>query len=974
MSTIAVYLFGTPRLERDGALAELDTRKALALLAYLLLTGEPQARESLAALLWPEMDDRRARAALRRTLTPLRAGLGDGKLYATRDLVGLAPDAGIWCDVLVFREALGRVAAHHPTGELACSACQSALEQVIPLVSDDFMAGFSLRDSLPFDDWQLLQAETLRRQYAEALATLVELSSAQGAFDRAAQLARRWLALDPLREEAHRQLMRLNSWRGQRAAALQQYRECVRILEEELGVEPLPETTALYQQIQENRLPEPVIAPVAVTAPAPDASAIDEPAPTRATAMTAVALPLVGRDAERRFMDQIYGQVRPSGQLLAVIGEAGIGKSALSESFLTAAGAAGAPVLAARCYEGEATLAYAPLIQAVRGALGDKAAMARLAGISPAWLTELSRLVPELGEWFPDLPAPPPLEGPGGQTRFFTGLAEVLTGLCAGPMPGILFVDDAHWADSATLDLVTFLAHRLQGRPLLLLMTWRAAELPDTARLDGLLAAVERAGHGARLTLPRLMPEAVAELMRTTGIDDEATSLRLFEETEGLPFFVQAYLAAGASTEAPRESWPIPSGVRDLLLARLAAVSAAGQQLLQTAAAIGRAYDDDLLRAASGRSEEETVSGLEELLQHGLVRETEGVGGTAFYDFSHEKLRTVIYEETSQVRRRLLHRRLGAALADQARRRRRLSAEAGQIAEHLRQGGLDAEAADYYRQAGDHARSVAAHREALASYEMALALGGPEPGTLHEACGDLHVLLGEYETARRAYEAAAAQSQGATLARVEHRLGQVYQRQGEYGLAQSQFEAALAMVDAGTDLSWQAGVHSDWSLAAYQQRDLGGATARAKAALALAEAVGDERSLAQAHNMLGILARASGEAAVARAHLERSLALAQSANERVAEVAARNNLALLEGDAGQFTVARAQLEEALALCLITGDRHREAALRNNLADVLYRAGENEASLAQLKEAVAITAEIGGETATAQPEIWKLTQW
>ena len=195
------------------------------------------------------------RAALRRTLSTLRTALGEAHLAIDREMVSLIPSPGLWVDVTEFRAWLAACRAHgHPASD-GCPACLSPLAEAAALYRDDFLAGFTLRDSAEFDDWQFSQGESLRAELAEALAKLTTGYSVQGDFADALASARRWLALDPLREEAHRQLMRLYAWADQRNAALHQYRECVRILEQELGVAPLAETTELYEAIRGNRLP-----------------------------------------------------------------------------------------------------------------------------------------------------------------------------------------------------------------------------------------------------------------------------------------------------------------------------------------------------------------------------------------------------------------------------------------------------------------------------------------------------------------------------------------------------------------------------------------------------------------------------------------------------------------------------------------------------------------------------------------------
>ena len=151
---------------------------------------------------------------------------------------------------------------------------------------------------------------------------------------------------------------------------------------------------------------------------------------------------------------------------------------------------------------------------------------------------------------------------------------------------------------------------------------------------------------------------------------------RLYQETEGLPFFLVEYLAVLAKDGevATSDDWSMPGGVRGLLHSRLASVSETGWQLLTTAAVMGRSFDFDTLRAASGRSDEEIVTALEALIEQSLVEEVKSGAGERglIYDFCHEKLRTLVYEEASLARRRLLHRRVAKALIGRTRGRRDL--------------------------------------------------------------------------------------------------------------------------------------------------------------------------------------------------------------------------------------------------------------------------------------------------------------
>ena len=266
MSGLSLFLLGSPRLERDGVPVEFARRKNVALIAYLAMTGASHTRESVITLLWPELEPSRARASLRRNLSVLRRVLGEDKLLTGGDSVRLDPTAGLSVDVDQFHALLRAWQEHgHPLAEV-CPECLTALTDAVELYRGDFLAGFTLQDSANFDDWQFFQTEGLRRELGSALERLVRGYSGQGEYEPAIPYARRWVALDPLHEPAHRELMRLYSGASQRAAALRQYRECERVLEEELGAVPSGETTSLYEEIRAKR--EQRQAP-AVATPAP---------------------------------------------------------------------------------------------------------------------------------------------------------------------------------------------------------------------------------------------------------------------------------------------------------------------------------------------------------------------------------------------------------------------------------------------------------------------------------------------------------------------------------------------------------------------------------------------------------------------------------------------------------------------------------------------------------------------------------
>jgi DNA-binding SARP family transcriptional activator len=232
MTHIRVFLLGAPTIEVGRKAVTTDTRKATALLAYLAVSEQPQRRATLAALLWPDNDEQKARGALRRTLSVLRSALDDAGIAADGEAIVL-DRAIVRVDVAEFRRAIS----------------DGRLEDAAGLYRGDLLEGFSLRDSPQFDDWQAVQADALRTEYALVLSRLSATAERSGDLAGAVGYAKRHLAADPLHEPAHRELMRLYARSGDRSAALRQYRECARSLDRELGVAPSDETRALNEAI-----------------------------------------------------------------------------------------------------------------------------------------------------------------------------------------------------------------------------------------------------------------------------------------------------------------------------------------------------------------------------------------------------------------------------------------------------------------------------------------------------------------------------------------------------------------------------------------------------------------------------------------------------------------------------------------------------------------------------------------------------
>jgi DNA-binding SARP family transcriptional activator len=970
---IRTRLLGPVAVEVDGSPLVVDTRKAIALLAYLVVTRLPASRESLAALLWPEADGPDARGALRRTLSVLRAGVGSAGLLIDRSTVGLAVGA-LDVDLWRFEEALALARAHDHQGDALCPECLAALTAAAALDRGEFMAGFALRDSEEFDEWQRAEAASHTRQLAAVLERLARGQLAARAWDQAAGTARRWLGLDPLHEPAHRLLMEVLARSGEAAAALAQYRDCVRILERELGVAPLAETTDLAEAIRAGRL---ATLPDTARSVSPSgvkwlrASSVQE-----AGGRPGVALPppLIGRTRELQRLADTLAAVDPRGRLLVIEGEPGIGKTRLGTAVLEVARARGGTVLEARAYAGEEVIPLGAITELLRSGIARSDAAERLATVEPGALAELTRLLPVPGVRTIDRQ----LEiDPFGRARLFEAVAAALVALVRGSAPGIVWIDDAHLADTSTIEFLGYLARRLPNHAIGLQVAWRTEELEPGVR-EQILAVESQAGLATTVQLGRLDRSDVGILAEAIlGASASAERVdTLFEDSEGLPLYVVEALADPDSSRVAA-----PGGVNALLQARIAGLTEVGRQVLAAAAVIGRSFGPDLVQAASGRSDDETVAALEELGRRGLVRETGTVAPNDLrLDFTHGRIRDVAYDGLSHARRRLLHARVATALA-----RSPASTPGGGdrwslIAQHETLAGRTEAAAEAHRRAGASARSVFANDEARFHLEAALALGHPATAELHGALGEVLTQLGDYQGALFHLASASALGGPEIQASLEHGQGLVHARRGDWDRAERHLSAAFASTADG---AMRARILADRSAIAQRSGDPARAERLAREALELAERVGDPVGVARSLDLLGILARRKGDLGTARTHLEHSLAVVDAAESGAMpqleldpslRIAILNTLALVLADEGDRERAISLTEDALARCTRQGDRHRQAALENNLADLLQETGHPAEAMEHLKRAVTLFVEIGGRPGELEPEIWKLVEW
>lgn len=947
-------------MQRDDAAVSFDTRKAVALLAFIAVEDHPQSRERLAALFWPNSDEAKARSALRRTLSVASTAVGDA-LVVERNTIRLDATT-CWSDVAVFRRC-------------AAGTDLAALEQADGLYRGDFLAGFTLRDAPDFDDWTQFTAEGLRQLYAGVLERLIDeqvrSADLHGALDR----ARHWLALDPLHEPAHRALIRLYAWTGRRSAALQQFRDCVRTLDRELGVAPVVETRQLAEAVRAERLGAPP-ARAPTTSPKPWRGS-----PEAAQPVAADTPQLVGREPARAVLREVLSRTADVGHVVRVTGPVGIGRTSLLTELAGSVRERGGLVVAARCHESERGLAYGLVVDLIRATLRSRPDLND--HLDATTLAELGRLVPALGSGL----VPPPLDGPGAVARLSAAVCDALvvaTGAQPGRAPGVVVIDDAHCADSHSAELIAYLCRRLPELPLLLAIGDLDGDRAATS-LGAALADAEAAGTATVVCLALLDRDDVGAVLGAAGgtVSPDVVD-RLWRESGGLPALVASYArAVGEAAKTGSGPPGVPADVRTMLLARLADVSETTQQVLAAAAVLGGAVDIEVLQATSGRGEAETVDAVEEATRAGLLTEAPSVApGAADYEFPYDALRRVADDRIGAGRRRLLHSRAADALL-----RRTRAAPSAIVARHLHKAGRFDEAARRYWQASLDERVLFAHVEALHHVEQAGALGHPAVET-HIAKGELLTTLGRYPEALAAYEAAAAaldlgrstpgdayECSAARLAAVEHRLADLHDRLGDYDLADDHARAALDLLDAMADPDrvLLARVTANQAVIAYRKGDDGRARTLGEGALSLGTTAADPAAVTQAYDVLGMVSLRCGDLVGGEAALRESLVHARRLSDPSSAVAALNNLARLLAERGDLDHAVATADEALGIGLRHGDRHRAAALHTNLADLLHASGQHDDAMQHLKLAATMFAEIDQEP-TRRPEIWKLVQW
>ncbi|MDP9384965.1 MAG: AAA family ATPase, partial [Actinomycetota bacterium] len=694
-----VDLCGPLRIEIDGERLEgrVRGRQGRLLFAYLVLHRHaPVSRERLTDALWSGDLPADPSGVLNTLLSGLRRTLGEGRLEGRRELrIDLGPDARV--DVETAMSARDAALA-----ALACSQfaeAAGAARITLDITRQELLAGESA-------DWVDRRRDEMAAVRADALEALARASVEVGGTELATAVtaATELVELDPYRESAYALLMEAHAARGNVALALRVFDRVRTLLRDDLGAVPARPLLDLHQRLLtldratdgDGEPPLPLPAPLAGDAG------------------------FVGRhEALERLRSAFAAAGAGKRRFVMLTGEPGIGKTTLAAHFAREAHAAGAAVLYGRSSE-EPLLSYEPFVEALCHYIGTSPPEALEPAANPE-LEELGRWMPDLGRPVSEQAGPLPAEPDARRYRMFEAMAQLLARIGRDRILVFVF-DDLHWADGSALRLLRHVARATRPNRLLLLGTYRDADIAPAGDLARLLGDVRREAHLEELSLAGLDDAETAALVTSRGgAENLALAARLRELTAGNPYFLEEMLRAvvargeGAPGGDPLAGLGPPRAVTELIERRLARLPGEATRVLAAAAVLGMAFRLPVLEEIEGDADGAVLELLEAAVAARLLVELPGA--PQWFSFAHALVRTVLYEATSRSRRLRLHRKAGEVLEA---RRLELSVGPAELAEHFfaaRELGEGERALRYAAEAGAHATASLAYEDAARHFE-----------------------------------------------------------------------------------------------------------------------------------------------------------------------------------------------------------------------------------------------------------------
>jgi DNA-binding SARP family transcriptional activator len=600
----------------------LNTLRSQILLSYLVLHRQtPQSRSSLAFHLWADSTDTQARTNLRKELYNLRQTLPDADQFLLIESKTLQ-----WSATAPFTLDVMEFENAVKNGDL---------EQAIALYRGELLPDCE-------DEWILPERDRLQQLYVRCLEQLIQHLKEKQDYRLALNYAQQLLRIDSLNESSYCTLMRLHDLSGDRANALQVYHRCMTVLREELGVDPSPTTRNLYEQLLlEEKLPtdKPSIQPK-VHLPRSHSSS-----------------PLVGRNHEWHLIQEWSGVATP--QVLLLIGEPGIGKTRLLEELRDTMPVA----LWGRGFAAEMVRPYGIWIDALRSVQLPKTVP-----------TELGFLLPEIGQ---------PLKSPPDRSHLFDAVVQLMTDW-ATQSPLIVMLDDIQWMDEASSALLHYASRLLSHLPIKFACTARSGELSKNVAISQILQPLRREKRLKTIELQSLDRGTTAELIRITNTNhafDLSLELvdQIFSDSGGNPLFVLE-IARALSQNQSHHADNLEALIRD----RLDQLDDEARGLLPWAAALGHSFKPAMVAQVADYPMMQLMSAIAQLEQQSIIRPSTMVGNEMGYDFAHDVVRQVVYQQISNPCRHLIHLQIAQKLSQSKTLDNALTSD---IAYHAARGG-----------------------------------------------------------------------------------------------------------------------------------------------------------------------------------------------------------------------------------------------------------------------------------------------
>jgi DNA-binding SARP family transcriptional activator/tetratricopeptide (TPR) repeat protein len=665
---------GVPTLlAASGEVVRFRTRKHFALLIRLAVEpSRPLTRDYLIELLWGSAPEAAGRHSLAQAVTVLKAKIGREHVAIHKSTVALT--AGV------------------------VDADVNRLEQCDGDIGGRFLDAFEIPGARAFEDWRDASHARLMPQLRDCLVRHMDGARRIGDFGTVQKHAEVLAQLDPLSEDALRGIMEARAWVGDRSNALKAYAAFEARLAEELGAQPAPELARIAHLLREGRR-----SPYRQPSDPPPVAGEKRFEPER----------VVGREREfSRLYDAWISARRREPCLMVLTGDPGVGKTTLTNAFVSTCQLEGAVVARAQAYDAERELPFAVLAELVRQLTIQRA----IGAADPEALSELSRICADVVAAFPGVPKP--VEWSAEITPLRLADAFLKTILAAAEeSPLVLVVDDIHAVDNASAAILHVVARKLPLVRLLLILTGRTSELRASGAAQA-LATDASIGALRSLDLEPLAPEAAERLVAVLSENHSAplpdgVAGRILAASGGNPLAIellvrewQAHGAASLLTDLdrlntlPAATLGIPRAIRTVFERQVARLDRNERAALDLAAVLGRRLSDLTLYRAADLSPAEAGEALSRLCDEGLLREVHGE-----LEFRNELIRAQAYYAVAAVARQHLHHRIAEIL-------RSMPAETN----------VSIEVAWHFVRAGDHAEAVP---HALQGSEAALERGAP---------------------------------------------------------------------------------------------------------------------------------------------------------------------------------------------------------------------------------------------------------